>query len=311
MNFREFWRLYFTFNRSERRAIRILLVLIVFIILVNVFMPLFIQPRKWDHSPYQSLLDSISQAVSYKDSIFYSNRYKRNHPFSEDFQKSYTHKENKLKPFNPNDLDETGWQQLGLSEKQAAAVVNIRNRKGGFKNVEEVKQIKFISEYVMQKIEPYLIFAADTRQVALKNVSKAVTSNTTQMLDINQADLDEWKELPGIGDKLAERIVIFRKKLGGFHQISQVCEVFGMPLETCDKITPQLTIGRKDVVKIQLNYASTHELARHPYISFKLASAIVSNRNARGFYKSVDEILTLGLVERELYDKLAPYLTVQ
>lgn len=311
MNFREFWRLYFTFNRSERRAIRFLLVLIVFIILVNVFMPLFIQPRQWDHSPYQAMLDSMSQAVSYKDSMFYSNRYKRNHQFSDDFRKPYAREEKKLKPFNPNDLDEAGWRQLGLSEKQAAAVVNIRNRKGGFKNAEDVKQVKFISEYVMQKIEPYLVFAADTQQVASKNDSNPVTSNTTKMLDINQAVLDEWKALPGIGDKLAERIVVFREKLGGFHRITQVCEVFGMPVETCDKITPQLSIGRKDVAKIQLNYASTQELARHPYISFKLASAIVSNRNARGFYKSVDEIMTLGLVERELYDKLAPYLTVQ
>jgi len=220
--------------------------------------------------------------------------------------------QNKLKPFNPNDLDEAGWQQLGLSEKQAAAVVNIKNRKGGFKNAEELKQVKFIPEFIMQRILPYLIFTEDTQQYrALKNDFKTKPENFIRKLDVNEAGFEEWKELPGIGNKLAERIIIFREKLGGFHRISQVCEVYGMPVETCEKITPHLTINQKNVVKIQLNYASTEELARHPYISFKLASAIVSNRNARGFFKSVEEILTLGLVDKEFYDKLAPYLSVQ
>lgn len=309
MKFREFWKLYFSFNRSERRAIRFLLTLITIIILFNVFMPLLIQPKQWDHTPYQAMLDSFSRAVSYKDSLFFSTRYKPQNQYSNSFPKSYPHSENKLKPFNPNALDETGWQQLGLSEKQAAAVVKIRNRKGGFKNIDDVKQVKFIPAYVMEKIEPYLVFTADTFQV-VNNISKPITVKSFQ-LDINQASVDEWKELPGIGDKLAERIVHFREKLGGFHRISQVCEVYGLPAETCDKIKPLLTIGLTGVKKIHLNYASTQELSSHPYINFKLASAIVSNRNSHGFYKNVEEILTLGLVEKELYDKLAPYLTVQ
>lgn len=311
MNFKEFWRLYFTFNRSERRAIRFLLVVITIIILFNAFMPLLIQPKKWDHTPYQALLDSMSQSVSYKDSGFYSYQYKRNYDFSDNFRKIYIQKKKKIQPFNPNDLDEEGWQQLGLSEKQAIVVINIRNRMGGFKNAEDVKMVKFIPDYVIQKIEPYMVFSSDTPQVAINDTPPPIILKAINILDINSADVDEWKELPGIGDKLAERIINFREKLGGFHHITQVCEVYGMPLETCEKITPHLSLGQKGIVKIHLNYSSTQELAKHPYISFKLASAIVSNRNARGFYKSVDEILTMGLVERELYDKLAPYLTVQ
>jgi competence ComEA-like helix-hairpin-helix protein len=310
VNFREFWKLYFSFNRSERRAIRFLLLLITSIILVNIFMPYLIQPKQWDHSPYQAMLDSLSRAVSYKDSLYFSTRYKSNDQYSNQFKKSYPHSENKIKPFDPNALDEAGWQQLGLSEKQAAAVVNIRNRKGGFKNIADVKQVKFIPVYVMEKIEPYLVFTTDTSKV-VNHELKPIPVKSAKLLDINQANVDEWKELPGIGDKLAERIVHFREKLGGFHRVSQVCEVYGLSAETCDKIIPLLTLGSREVTKIHLNYASTQELASHPYINFKLASAIVSNRNSRGFYKNVEEILSLGLVEKELYDKLAPYLTVQ
>ncbi|MCX7743095.1 MAG: helix-hairpin-helix domain-containing protein [Flavobacteriales bacterium] len=310
MNFKDFWKLYFTFNRSERRAIRFLLILITLIILVNAFMPLLIQTKQWDHSPYQAMLDSMSQAVSYKDSLFNSNHYEQNYQVSEGFEKSFSRSQNQLKPFNPNNLDEAGWQQLGLSEKQAAAVVNIRRRKGGFTNVHDLKQVKFIPAYVMQKIEPYLVIPSDTIQV-VKPETKNNPYKSVKLLDINQANVDEWKELQGIGEKLAERIIRFREKLGGFYRVSQVCEVYGMPVETCDKIIPHLTVGQNDVTKIQLNYASTQELANHPYINYKLASAIVSNRNTRGFYKNVEEILTFGLVEKELYDKLAPYLTVQ
>ncbi len=311
MNFREFWKLYFSFNRSERRAIRFLLLLITIIILVNIFLPFFIQSKQWDHSPYQVLLDSLSSAIPYKDSLYFSTRYKFNEQYSSNqFKKSYTHSENRLKPFDPNALDEAGWQQLGLSEKQASAVVKLRNRKGGFKNIADVKQVKFIPAYVMEKIEPYLIFTIDTSKV-VNHEFKPIPEKSLKLLDINQANVDEWKELPGIGDKLAQRVVHFREKLGGFHRVSQVCEVYGLSAETCDKIIPLLTLGTNEVTKIHLNYASTQELASHPYINFKLASAIVSNRNSRGFYKNVEEILTLGLVEKELYDKLAPYLKVQ
>jgi DNA uptake protein ComE-like DNA-binding protein len=41
-------------------------------------------------------------------------------------------------------------------------------------------------------------------------------------VDINSADTSAFIALPGIGSKLAARIVNFRDKLGGFYSIEQV-----------------------------------------------------------------------------------------
>ena len=41
---------------------------------------------------------------------------------------------------------------------------------------------------------------------------------------------------PGIGAKLASRIIHFRGKLGGFYQIEQVGETFGLPDSSFQKI---------------------------------------------------------------------------
>ena len=45
-----------------------------------------------------------------------------------------------------------------------------------------------------------------------------------QSVDINTADTTAFISLPGIGSKLAARIVNFRDKLGGFYSIDQVGE---------------------------------------------------------------------------------------
>jgi len=42
------------------------------------------------------------------------------------------------------------------------------------------------------------------------------------IIDINTATLEDWKLLPVIGEVLANRIVTYRKRMGGFTKESQV-----------------------------------------------------------------------------------------
>ena len=43
-----------------------------------------------------------------------------------------------LQEFDPNKLDQTGWINLGFSEKQAASIIKYRERAGDFKNPEDL-----------------------------------------------------------------------------------------------------------------------------------------------------------------------------
>ena len=57
-----------------------------------------------------------------------------------------------------------------------------------------------------------------------------------QRLDLNRASAEELKLVPGIGPKLAERIVAERTRRGGFAQLSQLRAVRGVGPKTLARI---------------------------------------------------------------------------
>jgi competence ComEA-like helix-hairpin-helix protein len=129
--------------------------------------------------------------------------------------------------------------------------------------------------------------------------------------DINQADSAEWSALPGIGEKLASRIIHFREKLGGFYQIEQVGETFGLPDSSFQKIKPFLRMGTDSLRLINLNRASREELQSHPYIRWQIARQIMDYRRQHEIFKSVEELLQLVQMDDLKFKKLKPYLVTQ
>ena len=56
------------------------------------------------------------------------------------------------------------------------------------------------------------------------------------MLDLNQASIQELSVLPKIGDKIAERIVEYREKNGGFSAVDDLLNVRGIGPKTLEKL---------------------------------------------------------------------------
>jgi competence protein ComEA len=52
-------------------------------------------------------------------------------------------------------------------------------------------------------------------------------------------------------------------------------------------------------------------LKAHPYIKYSLANPIVAYRNEHGPYIKLEDIKKVMAVTDEVYNKIAPYLTVQ
>jgi competence protein ComEA len=59
-------------------------------------------------------------------------------------------------------------------------------------------------------------------------------------VDINTADTTAFIALPGIGSKLAGRIVSFREKLGGFDSIGQIRKIYGLQDSVFVRLVPYL-----------------------------------------------------------------------
>lgn len=82
--------------------------------------------------------------------------------------------------------------------------------------------------------------AAATPQTKASSTAK---SPSTQVVNINSASAAEFEALPGIGPKMAARIVEYRQKNGPFKKIEELMNVRGLGEKNFLKLKAQLTIG--------------------------------------------------------------------
>jgi competence protein ComEA len=73
--------------------------------------------------------------------------------------------------------------------------------------------------------------------------AEATKSSPASKVNINTATADQLTALPGIGPKLAARIVEYRQKAGGFKSVQEVVNVKGIGEKSFEKLQPHLTIG--------------------------------------------------------------------
>jgi DNA uptake protein ComE-like DNA-binding protein len=128
-------------------------------------------------------------------------------------------------------------------------------------------------------------------------------------IDINLADTTAFIALPGIGSRLADRIIRFREKLGGFHSIDQISEVYGLADTVFQQIRPLLQKPPFAIKRININTAGLNELKAHPYIRYAIANSIVRYRDQHGAYTDLEDLKKIMLITEEIYNRIFPYLT--
>jgi competence protein ComEA len=64
----------------------------------------------------------------------------------------------------------------------------------------------------------------------------------TGLLDLNRATAEDLDALPGVGPKLAERIMEYRKSVGAFHSLDELREVKGIGKKKFERIRPLVTV---------------------------------------------------------------------
>lgn len=69
------------------------------------------------------------------------------------------------------------------------------------------------------------------------------------MVNLNTATTAELEALPGIGARVAERIVEYRKQKGAFKKIEELMNVQGIGEKSFLKLRPQLTVGKADAAQ--------------------------------------------------------------
>jgi len=326
MRWQEFLKDYLSFTRKERIGILVIITFMFFILSLpeiisrisnkqkteidttwfNVFKTLEIKATDSSIENYQNKLDD--NVSIYQNDKSEENYFERNS------------KKGELFTFDPNTISESTWKKLGLRDRTIKTIQNFRNKGGSFKKPEDLQKIYGLHIDEFERLAPFI--KIETTKLSSQNESVAEktqpenkqiknAASRYNIIEINKADTTAFISLPGIGSKLAARIVNFRDKLGGFYSIEQVGETFGLPDTTFQKIKQYLMIEATLIKKININKATVDELKAHPYIKYSLANPIVAFRNEHGNFSKVEDIKQIMVVTEEIYKKINPYLSTQ
>ena len=77
-------------------------------------------------------------------------------------------------------------------------------------------------------------------------------------INLNSATVEQLTALPGVGEKLAGRIVEYRQKSGGYKSAAELMNVSGIGEKNFAKLQPFVTVGDRDSAKAE---ASTKKAA--------------------------------------------------
>ena len=310
---KQFVKDYFVFTRKERRGTITVVIFILLITSLPFFFPVLIKDELVDHSEFAREISQLTVDSSEKIYAGYSNK-----EFENDYSPEYGAKRKAVEfYFDPNTASANDWIRLGIKEKTATTIQKYISKGGKFYKPEDIRKIwglapkdadRLIPYVKIKKVEaPFIVYE---KTVFPERSSKTYPLGKIQNVLINSADTLSFKSLPGIGSKLAQRIINFRNKLGGFYSVNQVGETYLLPDSTFQKIKPFLLLDDLSVKKININVASTDDLKDHPYIRFYVANAIVQYRNQHGNFSSVDEIKKIMIVTDSIFIKVVPYLSL-
>jgi len=219
--------------------------------------------------------------------------------------------------FNPNKFKENDWIEFGFSEKQAKSIVNYKNKINGFKTKQDLKKVYVISDEKYKELEPFIdIPVTNNKLNSLKN-QKYIASEAKKdsphkkfeiIADLNISNVIELTKIVGIGEYTANNIIKFRDKVGGFHSINQLKEVYGISDDNFNLIKQQVSVDKSKIIKLNVNQMSIQELKKHPYISWDVAQSIIEERlkgklNSLQFLVDNNQLLT----QKELLN-LLPYI---
>jgi len=315
----------FIFTKSERYGVLGLVLLILIVLGFRYSWNSFSETKSYDYTEFETQLagliavqDSIEQSP--KSFTNYSNK-QTNYPSKKSNPTNFNKKDRYT--IDPNNASVEDWRQLGFSPKQANVIINYKSKGAVFRKKEDLLKLFVIDEKKLADIQDYLVikkvkskkpsevkFAENKEFVKPKTKYPKKVSIPLASININTADTTELKKIRGIGTFYAKSIVKYREMVGGINHADQYAEIYGIKKdpEAIDSLKKYVWIDETKLIKINVNTCTQKELAKHFYIKWNVAKAIISYREMHGDYKNVEDIGQSHLVTPELVSKIAPYL---
>ncbi|MQP53047.1 MULTISPECIES: helix-hairpin-helix domain-containing protein [unclassified Flavobacterium] len=284
---------YFLFSREHRSGIFLLFVIIVFAQLGYYFLADYFVSTKNNTEDkawlmVQSEIDSLKNIqFTKKDTIY---------------------------PFNPNYITDYKGYKLGMTIQEIDRLHAYR-KKGKFVNSAiEFQQITKVSNSFLSKISPYFKFpdwVKNKGTATSEKFHKFLPKEKVKIIqkDINAASREELIAVYGIGEKLADKILLEKEKFGGFVSMDQFQFIWGISPEAIADLEKRFFVKSPEgIKKIAINDLSMKELAKFPYFNYALAKEIVVYRTMNSGIKEIADLTKIKGMPNEKIKIIALYL---
>ena len=227
-----------------------------------------------------------------------------------------------MREFDPNTVDSLTLIGFGLKAWKVKNFLHYRAAGKVFRSAEEMGKTYGWTEEDVERVRGYVRVGKEYEKKDVKKWEmrekmkeredrQTYTSNKFQTLtkvDVNMADTALLRRVPGIGGKISEAIVAYRKKLGGFYSVEQLREL--------KIVSPELlewfeVSSSPDIQRLNINKASFQALNSHPYISYEQTKALLQYIRLYGKVKDEQALVETGLFTKEEVERLKPYLAYE
>ena len=248
-----------------------------------------------------------------------------------------------MRSFDPNSDDYNQLRRAGVPREVAVGIIRWRSYGKVYRMKEDLVLVSGMTDSLYGVLEPYIVIAdslaAKPKEYAVKpsreHKPKQHTSEKTairktkssprkyendtlekpakkitevKLLEINSADSAALVAVNGIGVKSAVEIMKYRDLLGGFHSVEQISEVKCVTEQNFAKILQQICCDSCEIQKIDINFAAPKEIARHPYMSARALRKIIKQRQLKGGWSRIEEMVEDEILSEDEAKRLAPYL---
>lgn len=218
-------------------------------------------------------------------------------------------------PFNPNFISDAKGYRLGLSPAEIDRLHRFRDKGKWINSTSDFKRVTKISDSVLDSISPYFEFPQwvvdkqkEKSEPKEKTASKPAFSSKK---DLNAATAKDLKKVKGIGAAFAKRILKERRQHKGFDTIIQIKDVYGIPVETEEKLKASFYVKAQKPQRVNLNTASVAEIAEKRYMTYELAREVVLFRQLHENIESFEELGKIDNFPAYKIERLKVYFTLK
>ncbi len=146
-----------------------------------------------------------------------------------------------------NRADRAALLQLpGIGEGLARRIEDYRREHGPFRSIEELRQVEGVGPRLLERLRPLVEVqgaASVDRYVEAVPLRRSGRKQTVDAaVDVNAASIEQLQHLPGIGPKMAQRIVQTRVQRP-FRSVEELRRVPGIGAKTLERLRPHVAVS--------------------------------------------------------------------